>query len=112
MELPRHRAGDRHLLAMAELACERGVWDRCINTSERTRKSGRWPSVIRCPHGDVLKAWAQEAGLDPATVFGLVRQESPFQADAQSYVGATGLMQLMPETARWMAHKGRGSLPA
>ncbi len=28
--------GDRELLAAAEFACEREVWDRCINTSERT----------------------------------------------------------------------------
>ena len=97
--------GDRHLLAMAELACERGVWDRCINTSERTREVWSLAQRYPMPHGDVLKARAQEAGLDPATVFGLVRQESRFQADAQSYVGATGLMQLMPETARWMARK-------
>ena len=29
--------GDRELLAAAQLACDREVWDRCINTSERTR---------------------------------------------------------------------------
>ena len=28
---------DRELLAAAQLACEREVWDRCINTSERTK---------------------------------------------------------------------------
>ena len=47
------------------------------------------------------------AGLraDPAWVYGLIRQESRFIMDAKSVVGASGLMQLMPATARWVAKK-------
>ena len=41
--------------------------------------------------------------LDAAIVYGLIRQESRFITDARSHVGASGLMQLMPPTARWMA---------
>ena len=47
----------------------------------------------------------REIGLDPAFVYGLIRQESRFIADARSGVGASGLMQLMPSTARWTAKK-------
>src|SRR3546814_18201534 len=43
--------------------------------------------------------------LDPAWVYGLIRQESRFITDARSRVGASGLMQLMPATARWVARK-------
>jgi soluble lytic murein transglycosylase len=97
--------GDRELLAAAQLACDREVWDRCINTSERTRSEidmgQRYPTPFRA---DVV-ARAGEIGLDPAYVYGLIRQESRFITDARSSVGASGLMQLMPATARWTAKK-------
>src|SRR5690606_39139001 len=44
-------------------------------------------------------------GLDPAWVYGLIRQESRFIMTARSGVGASGLMQLMPATARWVAKR-------
>ena len=97
--------GDRELLAAAQMACEREVWDRCINTSERTRAEidieQRFPTPFRAE----VHARAREMGLDPAYVFGLIRQESRFIVDARSHVGASGLMQLMPATARWTARK-------
>jgi soluble lytic murein transglycosylase len=96
---------DRELLAAAALACERAVWDRCINTSDRTRAevdiTQRFPTPFR---GDVT-THAREVGIDPAYVYGLIRQESRFVMDARSHVGASGLMQLMPGTARWTAKK-------
>jgi len=48
---------------------------------------------------------AREINLDPAYVYGLIRQESRFVMDARSHVGASGLMQVMPATARWTARK-------
>ena len=96
---------DRELLAAADLACQREVWDRCINTSERTRAvidaSQRFPMPFR---NSVVER-AQSIGLDPAYVYGLIRQESRFVMDARSHVGASGLMQVMPATARWTAKK-------
>ncbi len=97
--------GDRELRAAAQLACDREVWDRCINTSERTRVEidieQRFPTPFR---KEVIRR-AGEAGLDPAYVFGVIRQESRFVMDARSGVGASGLMQIMPATARWTAKK-------
>lgn len=97
--------GDRELLAAAQYACEREVWDRCINTSEKTKAEidldQRFPTPLR---KDVV-ARAREIGLDPAFVYGLIRQESRFIVDARSGVGAAGLMQLMPATAKWTAKK-------
>jgi soluble lytic murein transglycosylase len=96
---------DRALLAAAERACAREVWDRCINTSERTRHEIDLEQRFPLPFRDDVTARAREIGLDPAYVYGLIRQESRFILDARSGVGASGLMQIMPATARWTARK-------
>jgi soluble lytic murein transglycosylase len=96
---------ERELFAAAELACQQEVWDRCINTSDRTRLDVDIEQRYPTPFRDIVLARSRETGLDPAYVFGLIRQESRFVPDARSNVGAAGLMQLMPSTARWMARK-------
>ena len=96
---------DRELLAAAQLACDREIWDRCINTSERTRAEVDMEQRFPTPFRAEVQARAQEAGVDPAYVFGVIRQESRFIVDAKSSVGAMGLMQVMPATARWTARK-------
>ncbi|HSI56316.1 MAG TPA: transglycosylase SLT domain-containing protein [Ideonella sp.] len=96
---------DRELLSTAQLACEREIWDRCINTSERSKAEvdmdQRFPTPLR---KDVFSK-AGDIGLDPAYVYGLIRQESRFIMDARSSVGASGLMQVMPATAQWTAKR-------
>jgi soluble lytic murein transglycosylase len=96
---------DRALLAAAERACQREVWDRCINTSDRTRGEIDLEQRFPMPFREDVIASAKDIGLDPAYVYGLIRQESRFIMDARSHVGASGLMQLMPATARWTAKK-------
>ena len=98
-----HRPGgmpDRELLAAAQWACERAVWDRCINTSERTRSEIDIEQRFPMPLRDLVLKRTREIGLDPSYVYGLIRQESRFIMDARSHVGASGLMQIMPATAR------------
>ena len=101
----RDLVGDRRLLAAAQWACEREVWDRCINTSDRTRAEIDMTQRFPMPHRKEVVAQAKAIGLDPAYAFGLIRQESRFIMDARSGVGASGLMQLMPATAKWTAKK-------
>ena len=96
---------DRELLAAADLACQREVWDRCINTSERTKGVVDQEQRFPMPFKDAVVARAKQINLDPAYVYGLIRQESRFIMDARSSVGASGLMQVMPATARWTAKK-------
>ncbi len=96
---------DRALLAAADLACQREVWDRCINTSERTRAVVDFAQRFPMPFQASVVRRATQIGLDPAYVYGLIRQESRFIMDARSHVGASGLMQVMPATARWTAKK-------
>ncbi|MBS0306491.1 MAG: transglycosylase SLT domain-containing protein [Proteobacteria bacterium] len=96
---------ERELLAAAQWACEREVWDRCINTSDRTKTEVDLAQRYPTPFRKQMLAKASEVGIDPALVYGLIRQESRFLLDARSAVGASGLMQLMPATARWTAKK-------
>lgn len=96
---------ERDLLAAADLACEREVWDRCINTSERTRQAIDFAQRFPMPLQDSVVPRSRAINLDPAFVYGLIRQESRFIMDARSHVGASGLMQVMPATARWTARK-------
>ena len=96
---------DRELLAAADLACQRQVWDRCINTSERTKGVVDFEQRFPLPLRETVIRRANGIGLDPAYVYGLIRQESRFIMDARSHVGASGLMQVMPATAKWTARK-------
>ena len=52
-----------------------------------------------------IRNWATMNRLPPHLVFGIIRQESAFDRNAQSWAGARGLMQLMPATARELAGK-------
>lgn len=97
--------GERELLAAADLACEMQVWDRCINTSDRTKAQIDVEQRFPMPHRDAVLPRSRQIGLDPAYVYGLIRQESRFVMDARSGVGASGLMQVMPSTAREVAKK-------
>jgi soluble lytic murein transglycosylase len=54
-------------------------------------------------HADALKESSRAMGLDPALVAGLIRQESTWNPDAVSPVGARGLMQLMPPVGASLA---------
>jgi soluble lytic murein transglycosylase len=96
---------DRELLAAAQLACDHEVWDRCINTSDKTQTEIDMDQRFPMPLRQEVAAAARDVGLDLAFIYGLIRQESRFVMDARSGVGAAGLMQLMPGTAKWTAKK-------
>ncbi|MFN0302350.1 MAG: transglycosylase SLT domain-containing protein [Burkholderiales bacterium] len=96
---------DRQLLAAAELARRNQVWDRAINTADRTQDEHDFRLRYLAPYRDVFAAHAGLYGLDESWVLGLVRQESRFIQNAKSSAGASGLMQLMPNTARLVAQR-------
>lgn len=96
---------DRQLLAAGELARRNDLLDRTVETSLRTRTELDYAQRFPAPHLDVLHPTAQGLGLDKAWVYGLIRQESRFISDARSGVGASGLMQVMPATGKWVAAK-------
>ena len=96
---------DRQLLAAAEFAREKHIYDRVVNTSLLTQNEIDVTQRFIAPFSGEVSKKAREINLDPAWVYGLIRQESRFITDARSRVGASGLMQLMPATAKWVANK-------
>ncbi len=96
---------DKQLLAAAEFAHRSEIYDRAINTADRTRELHDFSMRYLAPYRDVMKGYVSQQQLDEAWVYGLIRQESRFIADVKSSAGAAGLMQLMPATARWVAQK-------
>ncbi|MBR7069174.1 MAG: lytic transglycosylase domain-containing protein [Oxalobacter sp.] len=96
---------DRYLIIAAELAKKIGRIDRMINTSDRTKDTVVISQRFPMPYRDYFESAAEELGLDLSWVYGLVRQESRFVIVARSNVGAQGLMQLMPATAKHVAKR-------
>lgn len=96
---------DKQLLAAAELAKRNDLLDRAIATADRTQQLHDFELRFPAPHRDVMQSYTRQVDLDDAWVYGLIRQESRFVQVAKSSVGATGLMQLMPATAKWVAKK-------
>ena len=96
---------EREHLAAAEFARQNNVLDRMVNTSDRTRSERDFTQRFPSPFRNFMVTSTNALGLDMAWVYGLIRQESRFIMNARSHVGASGLMQLMPATARYVAKK-------
>jgi soluble lytic murein transglycosylase len=96
---------DAQLLAAAELARRMEWYDSAINTAERTRELHDFELRFLAPYRELARQAARENDIDEAWVYGLMRQESRFVNVARSSVGAAGLMQIMPATARWIAQR-------
>jgi soluble lytic murein transglycosylase len=94
---------DKQLLAAAELARRAEVYDRAIQAADRTERVHNFSLRYPVPYRDVFQEYARTQQLDVAWVLGLVRQESRFVSYARSGMGAAGLMQVMPHTARYVA---------
>ena len=96
---------DRELLAAAEWASRNQWLDRAVNTADRTRNEHDFSFRFLMPFKAQMQEKTTAAGLDIDWVYGLIRQESRFVQVARSSVGASGLMQLMPSTASYVARR-------
>lgn len=93
------------LVAQARIAYDMGWYFPAIRTISQAQY---WDDLdIRFPmaHQNSLTRAARTRGLHSSWVFAITRQESAFMSDARSGVGAGGLMQLMPGTAKETARK-------
>jgi soluble lytic murein transglycosylase len=96
---------DRQLLAAAQYARRIELFDRTVNTADKTKTEHDFSLRYLAPYKDVVDRESKNTGLDIEWAYGLIRQESRFIINAKSEVGAGGLMQLMPGTAQLVAKK-------
>ncbi|HSD40915.1 MAG TPA: transglycosylase SLT domain-containing protein [Burkholderiales bacterium] len=96
---------DGELLAAAEVARRAEMWDRAISAADRTIGVHDFNVRFLAPYRGVFTEQARAQGVEEPYVLALVRQESRFIPNAKSVAGASGLMQLMPRTARWVARQ-------
>lgn len=59
-----------------------------------------WKYFFPLAYADTIQEISQTHDIDPYFVKGLIRQESLFEAEALSFAGARGLMQIMPATGK------------
>lgn len=96
---------DQALLAAATYALKQKMYDVAIITADSTKQTHNFDLRYPTPYRDFFKYAANDENVDEAWVYGLTRQESRFMDNAKSHVGASGLMQLMPATAKWAAKR-------
>jgi len=96
---------DKQLLAAAEYALRQKWYDIAITTADNTRQLHDFNLRYPTPYRDLFRAAARNENIDEAWIYGLTRQESRFMHYAKSGVGAAGLMQIMPATAKWAAKR-------
>jgi soluble lytic murein transglycosylase-like protein len=91
-------------------------------TDEEPARMGRLPSkgeagsqaegAPKIPYLSIVLKEAREQGIAPSLVLAVIRKESGFDPKARNPSGATGLMQVLPSTARWLGLKDTSQLKA
>ncbi|GLQ49061.1 transglycosylase SLT domain-containing protein [Dyella flava] len=102
-------ADPQTLRQAVNLADRRGWYDRAVFTFNNGEGLHYYTLRFPLARQDGLVSQAQQAGIDPAWAYGILRQESAWMSDAQSGADARGLMQLLPSTGADVAR--RNGLP-
>lgn len=93
------------------LAARWGWYNQAIETAAEQHVFDDYSVLYPLPFETEVQAASRRTGLPAALVLGIIRQESLYQVDAVSPVGASGLMQLMPATAARTAQSWKLSDP-
>ncbi|MBO1530899.1 lytic transglycosylase domain-containing protein [Psychrobacter sp. F1192] len=99
----RDNRDDALIFAAARQAYDMGWLDRAIYAIDNTDSVHNLALSHPMPHQSAVVRYSQSVGIDPAWAYGIMRQESRFVTSARSNVGASGLMQIMPGTAKYIA---------
>jgi soluble lytic murein transglycosylase len=98
-------------LAMAEALASRGyvtdaqaIAEPYIEDRPRAPLSF-WQLSYPRPYSTTVEAAAAEFDVDPLLIWAVMREESRYDPEALSYVGARGLMQVMPTSQVWIAEQ-------
>jgi soluble lytic murein transglycosylase len=102
-------ADPQTLRQAVNLADQHDWYDRAIVTFNNGPALHYYTLRFPLARQDGLVSQAEQAGIDPAWAYGILRQESAWMSDAQSGADARGLMQLLPSTAADVAR--RNGLP-
>jgi len=95
---------DQDQIKQAATLASRWQWhDSAIRTVAKTKHRSDYSLRFPMPYKQQVLEYAQARELDPSLIYGVMRRESLFDPLARSSVGALGLMQLMPSTARRVA---------
>ena len=98
-------ASEAKLIAAADYALSLGWHDRAFASMKKTDHKTALPYLFPMPHQQHIESVVAGKSVSKALVYGVIRQESGYIADVRSPAGATGLMQLMPATAKEVANK-------
>lgn len=99
------RVDRNELQAIAVLAYQ---WEQYAQSIRSLAKAKKWHDLdlrFPTPHKEPVMQNANKNNIDPAWIYGIMRRESAFSEDIRSPVGAVGLMQLMPRTAKYIGKK-------
>lgn len=94
-----------HYLMQAYLATRAEEWETARQNTLSYYHVVEGENGNSITYQSLIERYAAEYNLRPAFVAAIIRNESSFRTDAESSVGARGLMQLMPDTAEWIAGK-------
>lgn len=95
----------------ASLAHQWGWHDYAIRTIAKGRYFDDLTIRFPTPFTGQVNKYSSKRNLEPAFVYGIIRRESAFNEQARSPVGARGLMQLMPATAKQVAKQLKVRVP-
>ncbi len=79
-----------------------------VTLSKSERKFGNAVNDVK--YANYVYRYAEEFEVDSNLVFAIIKNESNFNPDAESHVGAKGLMQIMPETFSWLQNYKYGEV--
>ncbi len=83
----------------------RATPEEALSAADVKQQTAYWQALYPFPYFAAIQSWSDQRQLNPVLVTALIRQESRFESRIQSVVGATGLMQIMPSTADWIAQQ-------
>jgi soluble lytic murein transglycosylase len=104
----RPRAGVRRRRALLWATITLGIVIGAVVALRGPVENGIRQFTLPLQHEDIIRQQAHDKNLDPALIAAVIYQESKFQ-DRTSSAGALGLMQLLPDTAHFIARKSGGT---
>lgn len=99
------RRGLKFLIWLVVLAIFAGSIVFFVTNYYEDTKNGFEKASYPLKYSEYVEKSAEEYNLDPALVYAVIRTESSFNPEAESAVGACGIMQMMPSSFEWLQEK-------